>query len=162
MIQSLSGMAVSEKVFAPLPSTNVFPRRMPLAVMNRNVRTVITEGDPSRVLQEFPGPSAPAGQRMLLALEKPDVREDGEPTISAPPRGTGTKDVEKGVAPDDWGTFGFEMFWASEVLEPNWVRKDPPKSRLEDAMFGVMEKTCDDEPVRPTKGGGDQELFAGV
>lgn len=58
-----------EKVFAPLPSTNVFPRRTPLAVMNLNVRTVITERDPSKVLQEFPGPSAPAGQRMLVAFE---------------------------------------------------------------------------------------------
>lgn len=130
--------------------------------MKRKARTVMTERDPSRVLQEFPGPSAPAGQRMLLALEKPEVCDDGDPTTSAPPRGTGTKDVENGVAPEDWGTLGFEMFCAREMLEPNWVRKEPPKSRLVDSVFGVIDQTCDDEPVRPTKGGGDHELFAGV
>ena len=65
-----------------------------------NVRALLAEN------QVLPGPSPPAGQRMLEILLNPDSDEDGLATTSAMMRGRGTREEENGNAPVEKGTLG--------------------------------------------------------
>jgi len=68
----------------------------------------------------------------------------------------GTSELENGVAPGEYGTFG--LFWPSESGEP-WkdVMKEPAKNRLVPDAFIVIELTRSWAPVKPVNGGDDQE-----
>lgn len=94
------------------------------------MRTVITAVDPSAANQVEPEPSSPEGHSILLISEKPDSVEEGEAVISAPSRGMGTKEEEKGVAPAEKGTFGL-LVPLKVMLLPNAVTNDPAKNRLD-------------------------------
>lgn len=140
---------------------NVFPRRMPLAVMKDNVRTVMVAVFPSGPNQLFPAPSAPAGQRMSDTVVKPASFEDGADMAEAL-IGMGTREEEKGVAPAENGTLGlFVPLRAVEPFPTNEVMKEPAKNRLLSEELDVMESTRPSAPTRPLKGGGDQEAALG-
>lgn len=81
---------------------------------------------------------------------------EGDASICAPSKGIGTKEEENGVAPEENGTFGlFVLLTTVEVLLPNSVIKDPAKKRLSADELVVMDKTSEDAPDSPPKGGAD-------
>ena len=84
----------------------MFPRRTPLAEINVNVRTVIKGVESSAANHELPLPSAAAGHNTLSMFEKPVVVYEGDASIWALWRGTGTREDEKGDAPTEKGTLG--------------------------------------------------------
>lgn len=87
---------------------------------------------------------------------------EGEGSMSAPSKGIGTKEEEKGVAPEEKGTFGlFVLLTTVVVLLPNSVMNDPAKKRLSAEEFVVMDRTSEEAPDSPPNGGADQ-VFAFV
>lgn len=93
---------------------------------------------------------------MFETLSKPDVVDDGEASICAFCRGTGTSEDEKGVAPAENGTLGLLVPLMTELL-PNEVTKEPAKNRLECDELAVIDETSALEPERPPNGGADQD-----
>jgi len=69
----------------------------------------------------------------------------------------GTSELENGVAPGEYGTFG--LFWPLESGEP-WkdVMKEPAKNRLVPDAFIAIELTWSWAPVRPVNGGDDDGM----
>jgi hypothetical protein len=78
----------------PRPSRKVFPRRIPDAPIEEKARTVITAVLPSEENQVAPGPSFPVGQRTFWILLNWELVEEGDASIWAFWRGTGTSDEE--------------------------------------------------------------------
>lgn len=146
-----------ENAVVPRPFRNVFPIRTPLALKNENLRTVMTALLPSRANQELPEPSSPAGHKMLETLSNPDSVVDGEASICAFCRGTGTSEDENGVAPDEKGTFGLLVLLIEIVPLPKEVTNDPAKNKLECDELVVIESTSAFEPDSPPNGGADQD-----
>lgn len=128
------------KLVVPWLAWNVFPNRTPLTDMKAKVLIVMRASEPSAANQELPGPSAPAGQRMLAMSLKPDVDDDGAPWTWEPVRGMGTREEEKGVAPAEKGTLGLLVPLRIRLL-PKDVTKEPAKNRLSSASLVEMETT---------------------
>ena len=144
----------------PRPSRKVLPKRMPAALRELKVRTVITAVPPSTPNHDCPGPSSPVGQRMLRISRKSGSDEEGLGSTSTLSRGTGTSDEENGEAPEENGTLGLFV----PLILPPWklVAKDPANNRLDWDEFEDIEST---RPLlfadSPPNGGADQEEDAG-
>lgn len=139
----------------PRPSRKVLPKRMPDALRELKVRTVITAVVPSRANHDCPEPSSPVGQRILRISWKLGSDEEGGGSTSTLSRGTGTSDEENGEAPEENGTLGLFV-----PLTPprKLVMKDPANNRLDSDEFEDIESTWPLLLVdSPTNGGADQE-----
>jgi hypothetical protein len=142
----------------PRPLRKVLPKRTPLALRKRKARAVMTAVFPSAANHVFPGPSGPDGHRILLMLLKPASELEASPSTSAPVNGTGTRDEENGVAPDEKGTFGlFVLLVETEPFPEKEVTKEPAKRRLEPDELVVMASTSASPPDRPPNGGADHD-----
>lgn len=136
----------------------MFPNRSPLAVMDVKVRTVTTAVFPSAANQELPGPSAPAGHKMLEMLLNCESVDEGEPKTCAFWRGRGTREEVNGVAPGEKGTLGLFVPLTMAVPFPwNDVMNEPAKKRLDSEELVVMERTRASAPVKPSNGGFDHD-----
>lgn len=131
---------------------------MPFALSDANALMLITAVLPSWASQLFPGPSGPEGHSMFWILLKLGSDEDGDASICALERGTGTRDDEKGVAPVENGTLGLLVLLSVVLLPWNDAINDPAKKMLEAEELDVMDNTSPAAPARPPKGALDQEL----
>ena len=154
---SIESACTHLKPVVPRPSRKVFPSLIPLALKNLNFRTVMTALAPSCANQLLPAPSGPAGHSVLLMLSKPARVVEGEGSMCASARGTGTSEEEKGVAPAEKGTFGLLVPLSATELFPKEARKEPVKMRLLCDELDVIDRTSPAAPDRPPNGGGDQE-----
>ncbi len=82
---------------------------------------------------------------------------EGDAVIWAFPKGIGTRDEEKGVAPVEKGTLGLFVSLSGCELLPNNVTKDPEKKRDDCEELVVMDDTSADAPESPPNGGADQD-----
>lgn len=128
--------------------------------MNVKVRTVTRAVFPSSANHVFPGPSAPDGQSMFLILLNWLSWDDGDASIWASCKGIGTREDEKGVAPEEKGTLGLFVPFRTEAPW-NEVMKEPAKKRLASDELEVMDKTLDCAPDTPTNGGCDHVFDLG-
>ena|ERR1700731_2189801 len=131
---------------------------MPLALMNANVRAVMTAVVGAWANQEFPGPSGPEGHNVTKMLLNCGSRDEGDPETSADCRGIGTSEDVKAVAPEEGGRLGLlELTMAGEPSPAKALTNEPAKKRLDPAGLVVMEFTWAEAPANPPKGGPDQE-----
>ena len=139
----------------------MFPSRIPFALSEANALTLITAVLPSSASQVFPGPSGPEGHSMLWILLKLGLDEDGDASMCALDKGTGTRDDENGVAPVENGTLGLLVLLSAVLLSWNDAMNDPAKNKLEAEELVVMDNTSPAAPAKPPKGALDQELALG-
>lgn len=125
--------------------------------MKEKVLMVTLATLPSAASHVFPGPSAPAGQRMDFISPNCESLEEGEALTSALLRGMGTRDDENGVAPAENGTFGLLEPVRFPPLPWKEARKEPATKTLEPDELEVMEDTWAPAPDTPEKGAFDHE-----